>query len=536
MTKPLLHRRGLLQAGASIAPAGSLGALLRPTAAAAAATSAAIDAERVDAIVQGFLGRFEVPGASVGLIAPGGQTFSRGYGVRRLGRPERVDQHTLFAIGSNSKSFTAASLAMLVDAGKIDWDAPVVDYLPEFRMYDEAVTKMMTVRDLLCHRSGLPLGGGDLLYFPSSTHVAKDVLKALPYLKPERGFRAGYAYDNILYIVAGLLIERVSGQSWRDYVAGRLLRPLGMTESVPSHWLIATDNVAGRHARMGPPVRGMGAMQEVGVDESPMVDAPGGINASASDILKWLRVQLDEGALPGGGRLWSAAQAKAMWRPETLTGESDGPTQGDPTRPVLSAYALGWGVRDYRGERLISHSGGVNGMITQTAFAPRRGLAVAVFTNVEDGVSGAIRNALLDLMLGAPEFDWSGSYAAASRQRQADALAGVGDGLLKPPAGGPTLPLAAYAGRFRDPWYGDILVAAGPEGLAIDFTPTPVFKSRLEIWGTDAFRTRFPRDAGEDALVMFHPANGRVDAVTMKAFSPLADFSYDFQHLAFVRV
>jgi CubicO group peptidase (beta-lactamase class C family) len=501
-----------------------------------AARAALSDLAAIDRIVLDVMAALEIPGAAVAVVAPGRTPYLKGYGVRALGRPEPVDIHTQFAIASNSKAFLSACLAMLVDEGKLGWEDPVLGHLPEFQMQDADVTAMMTVRDLLVHRSGLPLGAGDLMQFPSGDHTREELLHALRYFKLARGFRTGYAYDNILYIVAGLLIERVSGQSWRDYVAGRLLRPLGMTESVPSHWLIATDNVAGRHARMGPPVRGMGAMQEVGVDESPMVDAPGGINASASDILKWLRVQLDEGALPGGGRLWSAAQAKAMWRPETLTGESDGPTQGDPTRPVLSAYALGWGVRDYRGERLISHSGGVNGMITQTAFAPRRGLAVAVFTNVEDGVSGAIRNALLDLMLGAPEFDWSGSYAAASRQRQADALAGVGDGLLKPPAGGPTLPLAAYAGRFRDPWYGDILVAAGPEGLAIDFTPTPVFKSRLEIWGTDAFRTRFPRDAGEDALVMFHPANGRVDAVTMKAFSPLADFSYDFQHLAFVRV
>jgi CubicO group peptidase (beta-lactamase class C family) len=535
MTNPSLSRRGVLGAGAVFAGPLAGPFALMAGAPALAATSA-IDTARVDALVAAFMTRFEVPGASVAIVAPGGQTYAQGYGVRRLGRAERVDAHTLFAIGSNTKAFTAASLATLVDEGKVDWDAPVVRYLPEFRMYDPAVTPVLTVRDLLCHRSGLPLGGGDLLYFPASNHVTADVLTALPYLKPERGFRAGYAYDNILYIVAGLLIERVSGRTWRDYVTTRLLRPLGMNETVTSHWLLQTDNVAGRHGRVGPPVRGVGPMTEVPVDESPMIDAAGGVNASAADIVHWLRAQLDHGALVGGGRLWSEAQSKAMWTPETLVGATEGPLESDPTRSVLSAYALGWGVRDYRGERLISHSGGVSGQITQTALLPRRGVAVAVFTNVEEGTSGAMRNALLDLMLGAPSFDWVSAWGVASSKRTQEALASVGDSLVTPPPGGPSLALAAYAGRYRDPWYGDVVVTAGPSGLKIDFLPTPVFKSRLEPWGTDAFRTRFPVGAGEDALVLFHPEAGAVTRVTMKAFSPLADFSYDFQHLDFVRV
>ena len=250
------------------------------------ARGADLDEGAVDAIVRPFMAAFETPGVAVAIVRPGMPAFVKGYGVRTLGKPGAVDAHTRFGIASHSKAFTAAALALLVDAGKLGWEDPVVKHLPEFRMYDPAVTQMMTVRDLLVHRSGLPLGAGDLMFFPQSSHVAADVLKALPYLKPVRGFRAGYDYDNILYLVAGVLIERVSGQPWDAFVQARLLTPLGMTDAAPALRLLKTDNIAGRHARLGPPVRGIGKLEVVQPDEGPMVDAEGGINASVTDMAK----------------------------------------------------------------------------------------------------------------------------------------------------------------------------------------------------------------------------------------------------------
>ncbi|UIJ46113.1 serine hydrolase [Sphingomonas cannabina] len=501
------------------------------------ALAAETDAAWVDPLVQEFMTGFEVPGIAVAIVRAGQPPFLKGYGVRTLGKPGAVDAHTRFGIASNSKSFTAACLAILADEGRLGWEDPVVKHLPEFRMHDPAVTQMMTVRDLLVHRSGLPLGAGDLMYFPASARPAGDVLKALPYLTPDKGFRAGYAYDNILYIVAGLLIERVSGKSWRDFVATRIMAPLGMADAVPSRELLRTDNVAGRHARLGPPVRGMGRQQVVGPDETPAIDAAGGINASVGDVAKWLTVQLAHGQLPDGKRLWSEAQAAEMWKPQTIIGSSDGPTPDNPTRAVTQSYALGWFVSDYRGERLVAHDGGLTGQVTRTAMLPARGIGVVVLSNVEDPVSIAIRNAMLDHVMGAPAFDWSAAYAKRIEASQAAALKELGaGGVDTPPAGGPSLPLAAYAGRYRDPWYGDVVVTEQGGKLAIDFVPTPVFKSALEPWGKDAFRTRFAKDAGEDAVVTFAVADGRVIGVAMKPLSPLADFSYDFQHLAFVPV
>jgi len=521
-------RRGFLVGGL-----GGLALAARP----AWGLSPTLVEDEVSALVERFMAAFDTPGISVAIVRPGQPDFTRGYGVRTLGKPAKVDAHTLFGIASNSKAFTAAAIAILVDQGKVEWDAPVTRYIPEFKMSDPKVTQLMTVRDLLVHRSGLALGAGDLMQFPHTDFTAADMLHGLQYLKLARGFRSGYAYDNILYIVAGILIQRVSGQSWSDFVETHLLQPLGMTESVPTIGRIHTDDVAGRHARLGPPVRGMGPMRVVAPDEDEKIAPAGGINTNAHDIPAWFRVQMNQGVLPNGQRLWSAAQAEEMWKPQTITESGPGPSADKPDASVMQGYALGWFVQEYRGQRLVAHDGGLIGQVTRQAMLPELGCAVAVYSNVEDGApSVGIRNAILDRLVGAPAFDWLGAMQKRRDAQQAEALKETGGGAPARPAGGPSLPLAAYAGRYRDPWYGDIVVALKGGVLTIDFTHTAVFKSKLEPWGPDTFRTRFAPDAGEDAVVMFRVTNGKLAEVTMKPLSPLADFSFDFQHLDFVPV
>jgi CubicO group peptidase (beta-lactamase class C family) len=207
----------------------------------------------VDALVARFVREFEIPGAAVAIVLPGQPATVRAYGQRSLGDAARVDEHTQFAIGSNSKAFLTASLAMLVDEGRLSWQDRVVKHLPEFQMHDPAVTAEMTVLDLLLHRSGLPLGAGDLMLFPPSDHTPRQIMEALRHLKLIAGFRTRYTYDNILYIVAGLVLERASGLSWDRFVAERIFQPLGMTDSVASPTLVRPANLAGRHARLGPP-------------------------------------------------------------------------------------------------------------------------------------------------------------------------------------------------------------------------------------------------------------------------------------------
>jgi hypothetical protein len=225
-----------------------------------------------------------------------------------------------------------------------------------------------------------------------------------------------------------------------------------------------------------------------------------------------------------------------MWKPQVISDATEGPVAANPTRSVLSAYALGWFVAQYRDHRMISHAGGLSGQVTQTALLPELGIGVAVFTNVEDGWSQQLRNAIIDVAIAAPPFDW---LAAAKRRRDendAEVREQAGSGDFTVPAGGPSLALAAYAGRYRDPWYGDIVVREVGDRLTIDFTRTLVFKSALEPFGPDTYRTRFAPGAGEDALIEFLIEHGRPVRLKLRALSPLADFSFDFQHLAPVRV
>jgi len=491
----------------------------------------------MDAVAAAFLAEFGTPGAALGVVRAGRPDWLKGYGVRRLGHPGKVDADTLFAVASNTKAMTAALLAMLVDEKKIAWDDPVTKHLPEAQMYDPATSAAMTVRDLLTHRSGLPLGAGDLMIWPTTTHTRADVVRGLRHLKPVRGFRTGYDYDNVLYVAAGALIEKVEGRPWEAVVSERILKPAGMATAAPAPSMAPAANLAGRHARLGGPMYGLGRMTLVERQETDSFAPAGGVQASVRDMAAWLRLQLARGVAPDGRRLWSEARAEEMWTPQTIISSSPGPTAEDPSRAMFRTYALGWNVFDYRGERVIGHSGGMNGQITYTAMVPARGLGVVVLTNAEErGVLNGLRNTLLDRLLGASPFDWLGFYRNSIKAERDKAVAELAAAAPTAAAGGPSLPLEAYAGLYRDPWYGDLRVTHGRGGLRVDFLKTTAFKGPLEPWGPDRFRTRFGDPTVEDAVLAFRVEGGRVVEVTAAALSPLADFSYDFHHLSFTPV
>ena len=290
-------------------------------------TAVAAPPADIDAYAARTMDTFEVPGLGLCIVESGKTTLAKGYGVRKLGAPGKVDAHTTFPIASNTKAFTAAALAVLIDAGKLGWDDKVVDRLPGFRMYDPYVTQEMTIRDLLVHRSGLGLGAGDLLFFPPTDLTRKEIVERLRYIKPATSFRSGYAYDNVLYIVAGEVIAQVSGQSWEEFVQQHLLRPLGMNDSVSSPDATKVDNTIWPHARLDGPMRGMGKVVSVTRWSTHDNAAPAGaIHASAADMARWLQVQLARGALPDGKRLFSEAAAAEMWKPHTLSRSNPSPS------------------------------------------------------------------------------------------------------------------------------------------------------------------------------------------------------------------
>jgi CubicO group peptidase (beta-lactamase class C family) len=534
------RRAALLSAFATV---GATALAATPRNARAAETGQA--AAAIDLFAQQVMAAFPgEPGLGITVVEDGQITLAKGYGVRRMGGTDQVTDATLFGVASNTKAFTAAALAMLVEAGKVEWDAPVTKYLPSFEMSDPVVTRLMTVRDLLCHRSGLTLGAGDLMIWPNPTHSRAEIVAGLKYLPIGTGFRTGYAYDNVLYVVAGEVIAAVTGAPWEVFIQQRILGPLNMTDSVPLPSLIGERPRAEPHARMGPPVRGLGPQTVLPFDGSfDSAGAAGGLNTSPRDIGKWLQVQLGLGTTPGGVKLWTEASAREMWKPHTLTAWSDGPTSENPVRPTMQAYGLGWFVHDHRGERLVWHTGGLAGFISYTGLLPGRRSGIMVMTNAEEApVFRSLRYGGPDRLQGRDDYDW----IASSRRVQAESDAKLvkdAAAAMTPKGGGvkPTLPLAAYAGTYRDPWYGTITVSAptgkaAGKGLKISFDKTPALKGALETFDGDTFRTRFDDRSQEDAFVLFSLKDGAVTGATMRAVSPLADFSYDYQDLRLARV
>lgn len=490
----------------------------------------------LDARVEALRKAIGAPGIAVAIVEHGKTTLAKGWGVRKLGARPPVTADTIFQTGSTGKAFTAAALAILVDQGKIKWDDRVIDHMPWFRMHDPWVTREITIRDLLVHRSGLGLGAGDLLFVPRGSLSRKETVKRLANIKPATSFRSGYAYDNILYTVAGQLIEEVSGKTWEEFMTREVLKRGGMnsaTATYEARW--ATPDRAFPHARIGGAVRGDGPnsvldeREELGRAGMPA----GGLALSARDLAQWLKIQLGHGALPGGGRLFSEAQAAEMWKGVTIQPIAPLPGSLAPLTPKFSSYALGWEVEDYKGARIISHGGGVFGSITHVILLPDQDVGIAVVVNSEDvALLRGVAHLLVDHYLGIPDQDWPARFGEFMDKRIAGGKAALASVKAAPAKVGPSLPLERYAGTYRDAWYGDVAVTGGAEGLRIDFRTTPRMAGRLVHWQYDTFVTRFDDKAIEPAYVTFAlDAEGKVARVSMKAESPIADFSYDYHDL-----
>ena len=488
----------------------------------------------LDALVTRAMKTFEVPGMAVAVVKDGQVVLAKGYGVRKLGEKAAVDARTLFGIASNTKVFTATALGLLVEEGKIEWDAPVTRYLPWFQMWDPYVTREMTVRDLLVHRSGLGLGAGDLLLWPETSYTRREIVSRLRFVRPATSFRSAYAYDNMLYIAAGEVIEAVSGKTWEDFVSERILKKAGMTSSRPRHSAaIAGRNVAIPHAALekGP--------TPVGIDENDHMNPAGGILSCADDMARWMLIHLGEGALPGGGRLFSDRTERQLAALVTPIPIGDPSPELAAQRMNFSGYALGLRVNDYRGRKLVSHTGGLSGYVSKVVMVPELELGVAVLTNQEsDEAYNSVIYAVLDQAMGVPATDWPAAYlkvrerGKAQTADQLKAAASKRDAAAKP-----SLALADYAGAYEDAWYGPIVITAEGTGaaakLVMSFAKTPGMAGDMEHWSRETFVVRWrERALRADAYVTFVlDPDGTIAEARMKPFSPDTDFSYDFQDL-----
>jgi CubicO group peptidase (beta-lactamase class C family) len=487
----------------------------------------------IDALAGKIQRVFDVPGMAVAIVKDGKVLFTKGYGVREAGKSDAVDANTLFGIGSNTKAFTVAALAMLVDEGKLNWDDKVIDRLPGFRLYDPYVTRELTIRDLLTHRSGSGLGSGDLMLFPPSDFARSEIIHNLRYLPPASSFRSKFAYDNLLYIAAGELIPAITGISWETFVQTRILDKIG-GGCVATLSLAATNrDVAAPHVIID------GRVIKVAPDRSTAYDPAGSIQCNANGMAAWANTQLADGRLPGGETLFSAAAYKEMWTPQTVV-----PVSADATATTLTHfrdYGLGWFLEDYRGALRVTHTGGLIGMVSYVSLLPEQHVGIIVLTNQQSGPAmSAMMQTLLDRFIVGGSQDWVAFWSRTANE-QADKAAAAeksANEAVHAAGGAAALPLGAYLGVYHDPWRGDATVERQGDRLRLVFSRTSDLRGDMQPMKGNVFVVRWDdRSLHADALVNFRSGfNGAVDGMTMEPLSPTTDFSFDFKDLDFTRI
>lgn len=484
----------------------------------------------LDEYVARAMKTFDVPGMALAIVKNGRVVVAKGYGVRKLGEATPVDENTLFGIGSNTKAFTAAALATLVDEGKIHWDDPVSDHLPGFVMNTPYVSKEMQIRDLLCHRSGLGLGEGDLMFWPHTTFTRDEVVYRLRYLKPATSFRTTFAYNNLMFLTAGQVVAAVSGKSWDNYVRDRIFLPLGMKTTNTSNTVFASgDDYAFPHEKVD------GKLQVIPFEDLDNAGPAGSINSSVAEMSKWIHLQLNHGKIPGTDtRIFSDKSSQEMWAQHMVIPIGPPADQLKALQPHFRGYGYGWFLWDYRGRKLVGHTGGVAGFVSRVLLVPEENFGLVILTNAEeDAAFESVMYHIVDSYFGAPTTDWTTAYKTVNDKDQKTA-----DETMKKAAANraadstPSLPLEQYVGEYSDPWYGKIIIRQESTGLVIALDRSRKGVGDLQHWQYDTFKAHWRDRTVEDAFVTFTlRPDGSIDHFTMAAVSPLADFSFDYQDL-----
>ncbi|HXI92716.1 MAG TPA: serine hydrolase [Blastocatellia bacterium] len=458
-----------------------------------------------DDYVNKALKDWDVPGLAIAIVKNDQIVFAKGYGVRKLGDTSAVDEKTLFAIGSSSKAFTSASIAMLVDDGKLKLDDPATKYLPGFQLFDPYVTRELTVRDLLCHRSGLERG--DFLWYGTS-YSRDEIVRRVRYLKPTWSLRSMFGYQNIMYLAAGQIVAGVSGKTWDDFIRDRIFKPLGMTSSSTSiNDLKNADDVATPHAKIE------GKVEIIPWRNIDNIAPAGSINSNVVDMAQWVRLQLGEGVYKGQ-RLISSGGAKEMHTAQTVI-RMDPPWTLFYSDAHFLNYGLGWFLHDHRGRKVVEHGGNIDGMSALVAMIPEEKLGLVILTNLNGTpLTSAIANRVYDLYLGVPPRDYSAdllkNYNALLEQGK-QAQKKIEESRVKGTS--PTLALDKYAGAYKDEMYGDAKVAVQNGKLVLT---TPGFVGELDHWNYDTFQVTWRERSLGKALVTFTlNARGKVDEMKL---------------------
>ncbi len=479
-------------------------------------------------------------GFSIGVVKNGKIIHAKGYGLTSIETNNKVTSNTPFGIASNSKAFTSAALAILVDQGKLKWDDKVIDYIPEFKMYNDYVTNNFNIQDLLTHRSGLGLGVGDLMIFPNdSNFTINDVLNSFQYFKPTSAFRTKFDYDNLLYLVAGELTARVSGQSWESFIDKNIIKPLGMKNSYPGYSNILNDeNVAVPHAIVDNALIALDNIKE----HTKMNGAAGGIWSSASDMCKWMLAQLNHGKYGTELKnvLFSEQQQQEMWRMHTPMH-----MQSDPNSPFKShflGYGLGWLVSDFNGYLKIEHTGLIAGMASQVILIPELELGIVLLNNSEKSgmLNGLIGYALLDKFLNLNTgINWI-AMASGMQEQRGNMIDKETETLWQEISSNKNRSFNKknYIGTYEDHWFGKVEIFDNNGDLWFKSLKSPRLNGKMSYYKDNTFAIKWEyQDMNADAFAMFTlDKSGKGQNIKMKGISRFIDFSFDFQDLDLKRI
>jgi CubicO group peptidase (beta-lactamase class C family) len=492
--------------------------------------------EQIDSLMFVAMSKFNVAGCAIAVIKDGKTIINKGYGVKSFKTKNPVNEHTNFAIASNSKAFTTAALAILVEEGKLKWTDVVIKHIPEFKMYNDYVTDNFNIQDLLTHRSGLGLGIGDLMFFPDgSNFTINDLLSSFQYFKPESAFRTKFDYDNLLYLVAGEVIARVSGMSWEDFISKRIFEPLHMDNSFPSLDRIKDkSNLASPHSSEKEILKVLPDFQEM------INGAAGGIYSNVDDLTHWMQMHLDNGRYGDSlkQQLFTAESQREMWKMHTLRDVNRNPRYNSH----FAGYGLGWGLSDVKGNMSVSHTGGLPGMLSKTIMIPDLNLGVVILTNTSDdgaGIFSAVSQTIVDNYLGLDDFGWIDKYAnfMASNKSGADTVTQkVWEEVEQ--SDNSKINENNYIGVYEDNWFGKVEVFKKGEQLWFKSYRSPKLNGSMRYYKDQTFAIKWEyRDMNADAFAIFSlDANGKAQSIKMKGISPNIDFSFDFHDLDLKRV
>jgi len=445
-------------------------------------TKTQVDLVQLDKYYAKMVKDWEVPSATIGIVKDGKLIFTGNYGVLEVGKKEKPDENTLYAIASNSKAFTTAIIGMLVQEGKLNWDDKVKKYLPYFELYDPWVSNAITIRDILSHRVGLGTFSGDVIWFKSDL-TSEEIIRRAKYIPKAYNFRSGYGYSNLMYITAGELIKTVTGKSWSENVRERILGPLEMDRTITTPKDLAKKaNYATPHGREE------NINIPIAWEDWEEIGATGGLISSVKDISKWMIFNLNNG-IHGKDSLLSKETRNMVWTPHNNF-MVDHTSKNDFERH-FSSYGLGWGLSDYHGKLRVGHTGGYDGMITAITLIPDENLGVVVLTNGMKSPIMAATYTALDKFLNVESKDWSADLLK-QRNNYEKKDSRISDRKEKRvPNTKPSVALEKYVGLYKSDIYGDIKITQEKKQLRMEFEHSPDLSATLNHWHYDVWEIKW---------------------------------------------